>query len=279
MLVTRDKRDPLTPRERRARVFAERAKADWTKAHNVANSYSLGLRKFAEQITIIIEHFANVDGIVPPESMPKLNDALRRYTVGIEPWAKRTAARMLEAVNRQNLTAWRQHAAHLSFELRRALAEAPIGDAVDGLLAQQVSLITSLPMEAAQRVHEASLEALTIGSRYPDQTAEIEEALEAAHPDATKQWLRTRANLIARTETARAQSVLTQVRAEFVGSTHYVWKTSSDWKVRPSHKKLSDTVQAWSAPPLCDPPDHYAHPGSIWNCRCVALPIIGDSPA
>jgi len=277
VLATKDKRDPLTARERRARVFAERAKADWTKAHNVANSYGLALRKFAEQITLIIEHFASVDGTVAPEDMPKLNEALRRYTVGIQPWAQRTASRMLEAVNRQNLTAWRQHAAHLSFELRRELAEAPIGDAVDGLLAQQVGLITSLPMEAAQRVHEASLEAITVGSRYPDRTAEVEAALEAAHPDATRAWLRNRATLIARTETARAQSVLTQARAEHVGSTHYVWRTAGDWKTRPSHKKLDGSVQAWSEPPLCDPPDHHAHPGSIWNCRCVSIPIIGEA--
>jgi len=106
--------------------------------------------------------------------------------------------------------------------------------------------------------------------------SELVEALAAANPDETEQWLHNRATLIARTETARTASVLVQARAQHVGAESYVWKTAGDWKVRPSHRKLNGTVHRWDDPPLSDLPDYHSHPGQIFNCRCVALPIIPE---
>ena len=94
------------------------------------------------------------------------------------------------------------------------------------------------------------------------------------HPGATHRWLTNRATLIARTETARTASVLVQARAEHIGVTHYQWQAVMDARTRASHAKLDGKVFAWAVAPLSDPPDHYAHPGQIWNCRCVALPIL-----
>jgi SPP1 gp7 family putative phage head morphogenesis protein len=283
-----------TAQQRSQARKAERAEIRFAKAHKAATSYGAALRKYAQQIAQIVEHFS-VNGLVPPHVQPELNEALRRYTLGIQPWATRAAARMVAEVNRRNLTAWNAHAELMSSELRKELATAPVGAEVERLMAQQLELITSLPMDAAQRVHEATLEALEAGGRYqgrsaiehgwdPDRQAwtrgepelktELEAALARAHPDATKQWLFNRATLIARTETARTASVLTQARAQHVGAESYVWKTAGDWKVRASHQRLNGSVQNWAEPPLCDPPDHHAHPGTIWNCRCVALPII-----
>jgi SPP1 gp7 family putative phage head morphogenesis protein len=142
------------------------------------------------------------------------------------------------------------------------------------LLQQQVDLITSLPSEAAQRVQQKSLESMETGSRYPERGEEIEELLRQTRPEATEEWLKNRATLIARTETARAASVLTQARAQHIGSENYIWKTAGDARVRQSHRVLNGTSQKWDDPPLSDPPDHHSHPGQIWNCRCVALPII-----
>ena len=183
---------------------------------------------------------------------------------------------MITEVNRRNLTAWRTYAGEMSLALRRELLTAPTGEAMQRLLGEQVELITSLPTDAAQRVQEQTTEALETGARYPERTAEVEEALAKAHPEATSAWLRTRATLIARTETARSASVLVQARAEHIGSESYQWRTAGDWKVRESHKRLNRTVQSWAAPPLSDPPDYHSHPGQIFNCRCVALPIIPE---
>jgi SPP1 gp7 family putative phage head morphogenesis protein len=181
---------------------------------------------------------------------------------------------MLLEVNRRNKTAWSAYANEMSLALGKEIREADTGATMRALLDEQVPLITSLPLEAAQRVHEKTLEGMELGARYPERTAEIEEALSATNPAATETWVRTRARLIARTETARTASVLTEARAEAIGAEQYVWKTAGDWKVRSSHKKLNGKVFSWDDPPLSDPPDLHSHPGQIFNCRCVALPII-----
>ena len=265
-----------TAGERRERKRKEyRAEQEFAKAHNAATSYGAVLRQYARQIAHIIRYHAEGDPpVVPPHRMPQLETALRGYAAGTRPWARATTSRMITEVNRRNLTAWQRYTQEISARLRQELFNAPVGVVTQALLASQVDLITSLPLEAAQRVHEATLEALTIGGRYPEQTAEIEAALADAHPDATEAWLFNRATLIARTETARTASVLVQARAEHIGATSYIWKTSGDWKVRPSHRRLNNHEFSWDAPPLSDPPDHHSHPGQIWNCRCVALPIL-----
>lgn len=51
-------------------------------------------------------------------------------------------------------------------------------------------------------------------------------------------------------------------------STHYVWRTKSDHKVRSSHAKHDGKLFAWSNPP------ETGHPGEGYNCRCVAEPYI-----
>ena len=266
-----------TQSERRQRQRAEEeACADETfrKAHNAQSSYGAALRQYARQIARIIRHHAEGDPlVVPPHRMPELSEALRRYRAGTVPWASATAWRMITEVDRRNITAWRAYTKAMSRALRAELLTAPIGEVMQRLLGEQVGLITSLPTDAAERVQEASQEALMTSARYPERVAEVEEALEKAHPDATEAWLRNRATLIARTETARSASVLVQARAEHIGAKDYIWKTAGDWKVRPNHKALNNTFQSWDEPPESDPPYH-SHPGQIFNCRCVALPII-----
>jgi SPP1 gp7 family putative phage head morphogenesis protein len=89
---------------------------------------------------------------------------------------------------------------------------------------------------------------------------------------------KSRAQLIAVTETARASSVLLQARATHVGSTHYYWRTSEDIDVRPIHKKLNGQVFPWSDPPVSGSNGERSHPGQIYRCRCWPEPIIPVEP-
>jgi SPP1 gp7 family putative phage head morphogenesis protein len=277
-MLARDEAETQSERRQRKRA-EEDARADeaFRRAHNAQRSYGAALRGYAKQIAHIIRYHAEGDPlVVPPEKLPHLMEALRRYRLGSGPWARATAWRMLLEVNQRNLTAWRKHAAAMSAALRLELSTAPVGEALQALLAAQVDLITSLPWDAARDVQEASTDALLTSARYPEREAEIEAALARAHPDWIERKLRTRATLIARTETARSASVLVQARAEHIGANEYEWLTSGDWKVRPSHRRLNHSRQRWDDPPLSDAPDYHSHPGQIFNCRCVALPILPE---
>lgn len=134
---------------------------------------------------------------------------------------------------------------------------------------QQVKLIKSLPEEAAKKVHDWAKDAVVNGARPQQVIEHIVNDL----GDVTE----SRAVLIARTETARAQANFQQARAKSIGSTHYIWHTAGDASVRDRHAALDGTVQSWDKPPVCDVSKGKpirAHPGCIWNCRCWAEPLF-----
>jgi uncharacterized protein with gpF-like domain len=69
--------------------------------------------------------------------------------------------------------------------------------------------------------------------------------------------------------------VLTQARAEHIGSEGYIWRTSNDSDVRHSHKEMNGRYVRWDTPPrLSD--GTVTHAGQIYNCRCYPEPVIPD---
>jgi len=94
----------------------------------------------------------------------------------------------------------------------------------------------------------------------------------------------SRANLIARDQVLKANSNLTQVRAQEAGIERYRWSTSKDERVRgnPSgkwpkglHYALDGQIFAWTDPPIANLNGERNHPGRDFSCRCVAIPILG----
>jgi SPP1 gp7 family putative phage head morphogenesis protein len=51
----------------------------------------------------------------------------------------------------------------------------------------------------------------------------------------------------------------------------YVWSTSRDERVRPSHSAKDGKRFKWN-----DPPSDTGHPGNEIQCRCVAIPVLDD---
>lgn len=199
------------------------------------------------------------------QSAASITEALNRYSQVIAPWAQATAEKMLHEVAKRDLNAWKEHSEEIGRLLRNEVETAPTGIAMRGLLAEQVNLITSLPTEAAQRVHDLTIEGLIKGERAHSIANKIMETGDVS---------RSRAELIAATEVSRTATTMTMVRAQALGSTHFEWVTSNDNSVRESHKVLNGLIFRWDTPPLCDPPDYHALPGCIWRCRCIPRVIL-----
>ncbi|MES2905860.1 MAG: phage minor head protein [Pseudomonadota bacterium] len=51
-------------------------------------------------------------------------------------------------------------------------------------------------------------------------------------------------------------------------TTHYIWHTAGDEKVRASHAENEGKIFSWDEPP------EVGHPGEGYNCRCTAEPYI-----
>jgi SPP1 gp7 family putative phage head morphogenesis protein len=239
------------------------AKADWARARKAEVQYGSQLRKIARVVAEIIRGFSpDEDGFAS-----QVSAALNRYAEMVEPWARSVAKRMMFEVASRTDKEWRKVSAEMG-GIVRAQFSAPdeIGLRFRELLESQVGLIQSIPRDAAVRVHEQVAEGVIEGKRFTEIAKQIQ-----ADAGVSK----SKATLIARTETGRVTSVLLQARAESVGSETYIWRTARDADVRPSHKVLEGKVFRWDDPPECDP-GHYANPGCIWNCRCYAEPILKD---
>lgn len=83
------------------------------------------------------------------------------------------------------------------------------------------------------------------------------------------------AKLIARTETAKLQTVILQSRATEIGSVAYIWRASHDKRTRHSHRQMDDVVVFWrqgEEKPHLD--NMVGNAGEFPNCRCTPQPIV-----
>jgi SPP1 gp7 family putative phage head morphogenesis protein len=232
------------------------------KTRGAEQRYALQLRKVAKHVGEIIAPF-------PPGDMsavPTIEQLLKAYSDMLRGWATQTASNMLMDVALRDEQTWKTLAKDLSRGLREEIRNAPTGRVMRQLLGEQVSLIQSIPLEAAQRVHRLTLEGLEDSTRFTEIAKEIQRSGEVAQ---------SRAVLIARTEVSRTATTLTQARSQAIGSDSYIWRTSGDGTVRTDHRHLNGKIFQWNNPPIADERSGTrAHPGCIWNCRCWAEPIL-----
>lgn len=212
-----------------------------------------------EQIAKLSEQSDADDPVV---AAAEISAQLNAYSGRLRDWAREIAAKMIVDVSDADYQAWLKVGKNISNATRRMLSSDSVGDVFQRLQDEEVELITSLPREAAEKVHEWTKEGLARGDRYEQIAQRIRDELGPV--------TKTRAICIARTETARARTNFTQARARNVGSPGYYWRTVEDGRVRPMHRKLNGTFHLWTEPPACDVgrggvPLH-AHPGGIFNC-------------
>jgi SPP1 gp7 family putative phage head morphogenesis protein len=136
---------------------------------------------------------------------------------------------------------------------------------MQAMLSDQVHEITSLPRRAGERLFQLTTEAITTSTR----AREIQQQILA-----TGNVSLSTAKILARTGVSTTATALTQARAQHIGSPGYIWRTSKDGAVRPSHRAMEGTFVPWSQPPTLD--NYTAHCGQFANCRCWSEPSIPD---
>jgi len=234
----------------------------WSRARVAETAYNTRLKAVARQVGAIVK------GMAPggkPKSPMALVASLKAYAEIIEPWARSVAQLMAADVAARDKAMWRKQSDEMSSALAQELNKAPTGAILQQLQGEQVRLIQSIPLEAAERVHKLTMESLLDSARADEIATKIL---------ATENVSVAKAQLIARTEVARASSNLVQARATFAGSDGYIWRTSEDGDVRESHAKMEGVYVRWSHPPKLD--NMIGHAGTLPNCRCFAEPVFRD---
>lgn len=245
-----------------ARLDRKGKRRAWTKARAAESQYNSQLRGVVRQIGVIVRGLAPDGGL---KNVNTLIRALTAYADVIEPWAQAVAGFMLADVARRDAAMWKQHSRMMGKSLRSEVNTAPTGDILRRLQAQQVTLIKSLPLDAADRVHALAMEATMTSKR----ASEVARAILS-----TEDVSEAKARLIARTEVSRSAANLVEARATYAGSDGYVWRTSGDADVRDSHREMEGKYVRWSSPPTLD--GMKSHAGTLPNCRCFAEPVFPD---
>lgn len=201
-----------------------------------------------------------------------------------QPWLQRyaeeTAKRMVTQLFVDGMKSWKEAARESSkgrmiYEALRKEMQGPVGGAVYAEIRRNAELIQTLPLDIAERVTDY-IGRETLAGRRPEFIAD---EIRQMFPEASQ----AKAQLIARTETAKTYTALQWARANELGILAYVWRTSEDQRVRKSHRHMDGVIIFWDDPPSPealvhekDPPAPY-HSGMIWNCRCGCSPVI-DAP-
>lgn len=247
--------------DRRTETRAEKTK--FKRSIKVENDYGRALRRISDKVGAIVDGFDPLD----PEQMSAAERLLRQYAELIRPWARAVSSRMLTEVSRRDAREWNKVSKTMSAEIKREIHRSnPTGRLLRALLDENVSLIQSIPLDAAKRVHRLTLRGLETGVRASEIASEIRRSGKVSS---------SRAMLIARTEVARTSSLLTESRAKQIGSEGYIWRTSRDEDVRHSHHLMEGKFVRWDSPPTLSD-GTTTHAGQIYNCRCYPEPVIPD---
>ena len=222
--------------------------------------------------SLIIKHLGKLESI--EGLMEKLH-----YLVSTKEFveaATKLAYSMVTKQYKQSSQTWREAAHNHSYgaEIYRMLRNemrGPVGAEVAHLINRNASLIRSLPLHLAEETSQYVFDRNLEGVRHEQIARELREKF----PEMTE----AKAKLIARTEAAKANANILEVRSKMLGIPAYIWRTSKDERVRDSHRHMEGMVIFWDDPP--DPEKLIGkksygnyHAGNIFNDRCFAAPII-----
>lgn len=143
-------------------------------------------------------------------------------------------------------------------ELFRELMEKWVNDNVD--------LVKTIPQESLGKMRSIVMD----GYRNGETTTSIVKKLQRAYSID-----RRHAQLLARDQIAKLNSNIAQQQQRDAGVEEYIWSTSGDARVRPSHERLNGKRFRWDDPPVVDEKTgRRCHPGEDYECRCVALAVF-----
>lgn len=144
----------------------------------------------------------------------------------------------------------------------------PVRDVLNATVAENVSLIKSIPSQFHTQVEGMVMRSVAAGRDLAPLTRELQKQFGVT---------RRRAEFIARDQNNKATSQITRARYVDMGIEEAIWLHSGGGKKkRPTHVansgKKFDVAQGWFDP---DPKVRaYIQPGYLVNCRCVCKPVV-----
>lgn len=143
---------------------------------------------------------------------------------------------------------------------------------LEGWASQNVSLIRTYMPDALDGIDKVLAQHIRGGARWGTLAGELQK-----RPGMSERH----AVLVARDQTSKLQSAITNDMHRQAGITHYRWRTAKDSRVRDEHRVLEGQIFETAGPgaPGAGPYGQPAHPGEGIQCRCYREPIVSDVPS
>lgn len=137
---------------------------------------------------------------------------------------------------------------------------------------RNVNLIKGLTDEYIKKINDAVISGVQQGT--------TSQALSKQLLEINQNMSKARTNLIARDQIGKLNGQLTKRRQQDIGVSTYIWRTSRDERVRPSHDVMNGKLCRWDDPSVYSDDDGKTwkkrssiggveqHPGQDYQCRC-----------
>lgn len=184
---------------------------------------------------------------------------------GVKGWAHGVARSILGREREHGARKFREGLIHPSiggFLLSSIVAEEKIDQLMALRVAENVSLISSIPEQYFQKLNVIVYETVTGGQSGESMIERIQKLYGVTE---------RRARIIARDQVSKANGNMTMIRQMALGIEEYVWQTAQDERVRPTHRSKHGKTFRWD-----EPPEDTGHPGHDYLCRCIAIGVLRD---
>ncbi len=142
------------------------------------------------------------------------------------------------------------------------IPDAKLKNIITGWIKENSELIVTIEGDLKKKAQEIVNEYVSSGMSPAELTTQIEKLTNLP------KW---KAERIARTETNKMFSQLTEKKTKELGINRYVWQTAGDAAVRDQHQRNNGKVFSFDSGD-----ENGSNPGSEINCRCVAIPYFQD---
>jgi len=242
---------------------------NWRQNKQIELKYRRSLQRINKKI---------MDAVRGLKTVKEIKSALHKVykSIMFRNIANKIANRFVTNANTIDARTWREaaRAGSKSKQIYKALQETlntNIGHTVDQQILKNANLIKTLPLELSKEITKF------VGTKTYEgiRPEEIAETLQGK----IFQYTRARAGTIARTESSKAMTALTEARSKDIGVSWYVWLSAKDQRVRKAHKHMQGVLVNWNDPPspeaLVNERDVGKYSaGNIYNCRCFPRPLI-----
>lgn len=162
-------------------------------------------------------------------------------------------------------------------DIRQLIQSEDLSDVVGAKIAENASLIRTIPEEFLKRVEGVVYRGTIRGDTAGSLIKELQKTYDITE---------NRARVIARDQTSKINSALNKKRQQRLGIDLYVWRGAGDERQRKSHDVLNGMTCRWDDPTVYSEDDgktwkkrssiggYIGDPGEDIQCRCHGQPII-----